>query len=304
MTIARLNLAVVAFVSAICCAQINTQTVDSRKLTQLSGPYSGFTEDDVLGKIFDGYDPTTSSISNIPNSENKPARVSILEAKPWRDASNVYLIVLTNLGDTQMLCGNCAMYTPLAVLKTDGTSLSLFARQDLPQRSSVDDNEGVSDTSGSLSHGGHESIALDLAPYRLTDHEMLFGVRIEHVWLAAPFYQTRLFLFRVQDGRITKVWEEPVVDRDYPNAHKDGSQIILKTTSAVSMIRGNEPFYELVVKKATVKCMENEDGDCDLKGGPVKPFKTQTEVWRFDGEKFNLVPQEASKPVLLKGNPA
>ena len=95
-----------------------------------------------------------------------------------------------------------------------------------------------------------------------------------------------------------------MIDRDYPNAHKDGPQIVLKTTAALSTIGGSDPFYELVVKKATFKCMENDDGDCDMKNGPVKPFKTQTEVWRFDGEKFNLMSQQGSQPVLPRTNPA
>src|SRR5689334_16268732 len=119
MTMARLMLALIVCMATICCAQISARTTDSRKSTQLPGQYSRFTEDDVLGKIFDDYDPTAKSVSSIPDSENKPTTVSLLEAKPWRTAGNVYLVVLTNLGDPQALCGNCVMYTPLAVLKTD-----------------------------------------------------------------------------------------------------------------------------------------------------------------------------------------
>lgn len=288
MTMARLNLALIVCMATICCAQIRARTTDSRKSTQLPGQYSRFTEDDVLGKIFDDYDPTAKSVSSIPDSENKATKVSLLEAKPWRTAGNVYLVVLTSLGDPQM-CGNCAMYTPLAVLKTDGTSLSLVARQDLPRHSSIDDSVGVSGVFGSLSYRGHESIAFDLAPYRLTDQEMLIGVRIENMWLATPFWQTRVLLFRVEDRRLRKVFEAPVIDRDYPNAHKNGPQIVLKTTSTLSTVANSGRYYELLVKKKTVKCTENDDGDCDSNSALLKPVKAATEVWRFDGEKFAIV---------------
>lgn len=291
MRIARLNPALVVFIGTICCAQTEARTADSRKSTQLPGQYSSFTEDDLLGKIFDDYDRSTKSVSSIPNRENKPTMVSILEAKPLRVASNVLLVVLTNLGDAQMLCGNCSMYSPLAVLKTDGTSLSLVARQDLPRQSSIDDSEEVSEAFGPLSYRGHESIALDLAPYRLTDQEMLIGVRIENMWLAAPFWQTRLLLFRVDGKRLRKVFEAPVIDRDYPNAHKDGPQIVLKTTSTISTVANSGRYYELLFKKKTIKCRENNDGDCDSNSASVKPVKTATEVWRFDGKKFSLVPR-------------
>lgn len=155
------------------------------------------------------------------------------------------------------------MYTPLAVLRTDGTHLSLVARQDLPRHSSIDDSEEISEAFGSLSYGGHESIAFDLAPYRLTDQEMLIGVRIENMWLAAPFWQTRLLLFRVEDKRLRKVFEAPVIDREYPNAHKDGPQIVFKTTSTLSTGANSGQYYEFLVRKKTIECRENDDGDCD-----------------------------------------
>lgn len=289
MMIARLNQALVVLTGAICCAQINAQTSDTHKSIQLPGQYSSFTDDEVLGKIFDDYDRAAKSVSSIPNNENKRTMVSVLEAKPWRTASNVYLVVLTNLGDPQMLCGNCAMYSPLAVLKMDGSSLSLVARQDLPRRSSMEDSEEISEAFGPLSYGGHESVTFDLAPYRLTDQEMLIGVRIENMWLATPFWQTRLFLFRVEDRRLRKVLEAPVIDRDYPNAHKGGPQIVLKTTSTLSTVANGGQYYELLVKKNTIKCRENDDGDCGPNSASVKPVRTAKEVWRFDGEKFAIV---------------
>lgn len=248
MMIARLNLALAVFMGTICCAQITARTADSTKSIQLPGQYSRFTENDVLAKIFDAYDPTTKSVSSIPDGENKATKVTILEAKPWRTASNLYLVVLTGLGDPQM-CGNCAMYTPLAVLKRDGTSLSLVARQDLPRHSSIDDSVEVSGVFGSLSYGGHESIAFDLAPYRLADQEMLIGVRIENMWLAAPFWQTRLLLFRVEGRRLRTVFEAPVIDRDYPNAHKNGVQIVLKTTSGFRQLQTAGTITNCLLRK-------------------------------------------------------
>src|SRR6266700_3821894 len=272
-------------------AQTIEQEDKSHKPIQLPGAFSGFLEVDVLRKIFDGFDPTTSRVSSIPNNESKPTKVSILAAKSWHVDGDEYLVVLSQLaGSSEVLCGNCAMEAPLAVLKKDGNGLSLVARQDLPH--SYRSDEPVSEVFGTLSYTGHESIALDLAPYRLTNREMLIGVRIEHMWLAAPFYQTRLFLFRVQGGRLRKVCEEPVIDLDYPTAHEEGPQIVLKTTSTLSTIRSGGQFYDLIVKKATFKCMENDEGDCDSKNAAVRQVKAQAEVWRFDGEKFNLVPRQ------------
>jgi hypothetical protein len=124
------------------------------------------------------------------------------------------------------------------------------------------------------------------------------------MWLAAPFYQTRFFLFRVDQGRLRKVLEIPVIDREYPNAHKDGPQIMLKTVSTLSTVPSGGKFRNLVVRKTTIRCMESDDGDCDSKSGPAKAIKTWIEEWRFDGLKFNLVPHPAARPVLPKNNPA
>ncbi len=286
-----LSLVVILLMSSICRAQAVDRPDESHKSNQLPGQYSSFSEADVLGKIFDGYDPTTKTVSNIQNSENKPTKVWILEAKLWYLHGDEYLVVLTGLaGRSELPCGNCTMDTPLALLNKDGNGLSLVARQDLP-RSYVSD-EPVSEIFGALSYTGHESISLDLAPYRLTDREMLIGVRIEHMWLPAPIYDTNLLLFRVDKRRLRKVFQAVVIDREYPNAHQDGPRVLFKTNSTVSTIRGNEPFYELVVRKATFKCVENDDGDCDSEDALVKQVKTQTEVWRFDGEKFNLEPRQ------------
>jgi hypothetical protein len=152
----------------------------------------------------------------------------------------------------------------------------------------MDDSEEISEAFGSLSYGGHESIALDLAPYKLTDQEMLIGVRIENMWLAGPFWETRLFLFRVEDQRLRKVFEAPVIDRDYPNADKNRPQMVLKTTSTLSTVANSGQYYELLVKKKTIKYRENEGGDCDSNIASVKPVKTATEVWRLTGRSSQL----------------
>ena len=281
-----LSLSLILLVGSVCCAQTADRPNESHKLNQLPGQYSSFSEADVLGKIFDGYDPTASTVSSIQNSENKPTKVSILEAKIWRVASDEYLAVLTGLaGRSEFLCGNCAMDAPLSVLKRDKNGLSVVARQDLPHSYATD--EPVSGIFGTLSYTGHESITLDLAPYRLTDSEMLIGVRIEHMWLPAPIYDTNLLLFRVEERRLRKVFQAIVIDREYPNAHKDGPRVLFKTNSTLSSIRSGGQFYDLIVKRATFKCMENDEGDCASKNTAVKRVKTQTEVWRFNGERFS-----------------
>lgn len=105
-------LGLILLMGSVCSAQTVERTSEPRKPTQLLSQYSGFTEDDVLARIFDDYDPATKSVSKIPNSENKQTKVSILEAKPWRIGSNVYLVVLTNLGDRKC-CAGTAQCIPL-----------------------------------------------------------------------------------------------------------------------------------------------------------------------------------------------
>jgi hypothetical protein len=285
-----MSLTLLLLMGGIGCAQTVDRPDDSHKPIQLPGVYSKFSEADVLQKIFEGYDPATQRDSTIRNSENQPTKVSILEAKIWRPATDEYLVVLTTLaGSSEVLCGNCTMDTPLAVLKADGPRLSLIAKQSFPRSYLTD--EPISEIFGALSYDGHESIALDLAPYHLTDGETLIGVRIEHMWLPAPIYETNLLLFRVENQRLRKVFQTTVVDRKYPNAHKGGPQTILKTNSKLSTVPRGGQFFDLLVKKATFKCLENDEGDCDPKTVPGKPVKTQTEVWRFDGERFTRKPR-------------
>jgi len=148
-----LSLALILFVTGTCCAQ----APNPRDESKLTGAYSRFSTNVVLAKIFDGYHPATSSISSILTSEGQPTKVAILAANPWRFGRDEYLVVLTRFGD--MPCGNCAAYTPLAVLRTEGTRLSLVARQDLPIHASFSEDEQVSETLGSLSYTGHQSLS-------------------------------------------------------------------------------------------------------------------------------------------------
>ena len=274
------RLAFILLMASNCCAQTVDRPDETRKPIQLPGAYSNFSEADILGKIFDGYDPNTKTVRN---RENQLTKVSILEDKLWRAAGGEYLVVLTVIAP-KSLCGNCTLNTPLAVLKVDGNRLVLVARQILPRSYLFD--ERMSETFGSLSYNGHESIALDLAPYRLTEREMLIGVRTEHMWMPGPIYNTNLQLFRAERGRLRKVFQTLVTDREYPNVHNGGPQVILKTTSMVSTIRSGRQFFDLIVERAAFECMQNDQDDCDSKDVPVKPVRTQTEVWRFDGARF------------------
>lgn len=43
----------------------------------------------------------------------------------------------------------------------------------------------------------------------------------------------------------------------------------------------------MAVRKNTVECFdENTDEDCDPKNEAVRPVKTLTEMWRFDGQRY------------------
>src|SRR5690348_14736699 len=102
-----LSFALILLIGSTCSAQTVDRQNESHKPNQLPGQYSSFSEADVLGKIFDGYDPATKTVSSIQNSENKPTKASILEAKLWGVASDEYLVVLSQLaGSSEVLCGN------------------------------------------------------------------------------------------------------------------------------------------------------------------------------------------------------
>lgn len=101
----------------------------------------------------------------------------------------------------------------------------------------------------------------------------------------------RLTLYRIEGERLSEVFSEMVVERVYPAASDHGRRIIDKTVSTISLAPPARPagggFNEMVVKKTTVECFdENNDEDCDSKHEDLRPLKTRTEVWRFDGRRY------------------
>lgn len=160
-----------------------------------------------------------------------------------------------------------------------------LARHDLPKKSAPEDSP-VQNPFGPPDYGGHESLSLDLAPYRLNGHESLIGVRLVHQWLAAPMLTTRLLLYRIEGNRLREVFDDTIVDHDYPAKWRIDSGTIGKTTSVVSMRPTTGAFYDLVIRKTSFRCKSNEDGDCQSDQPPANGSRTVTEVWRFNGERF------------------
>ncbi|HEY0169481.1 MAG TPA: hypothetical protein VGB98_00390 [Pyrinomonadaceae bacterium] len=238
-------------------------------------------------------------MSGILNTESKPAFVSIEAAGLWKVQGQEHLVVLVGINSdddaSAGLCGNCVANSFLAVLKKNGAALSLVAKQlTLPSPGAPVGYESL-DQDQVVSISGHDNVSLDLAPYKLNSRETLIGLRQEHIWLPTSDWWTILTLYRIEGERLSEVFSEKVVERVYPAASDHGRRIIDKIVSTISLApparTAGGGFNEMAVKKTTVECFdENNDEDCDPKHEAVRPVKTLTEVWRFDGRRYVRAP--------------
>ncbi|HEX8354940.1 MAG TPA: hypothetical protein VF611_18680 [Pyrinomonadaceae bacterium] len=280
-------------------AQTGDKPAALPKSVSLPRSFVRFSPGDVLKLIFSGYDPATGRVSGILNTERKPAFVQIDEAGLWKVQGQDHLVVLVGINSdddaSAGVCGNCIGNSFLAVLKKSGAALSLVAKQLTPPSSGEPVEYESLDQDEVISISGHDSVSLDLAPYKLNSRETLIGFRQEHIWLPTSDWWTILTLYRIEGGRLTEVFTEKVVERVYPAASDRGRRIIDKTVSAISLAPPARPagggFNEMAVRKTTVECFdENNDEDCDPKHEAVRPLKTLTEVWRFDGRRYVRAP--------------
>jgi hypothetical protein len=266
------------------------------KSTSLPPAFSSFSAGDVLGRIFEGYERATGRVANIPNGERKPTLVWIKEARPWRAAGREHLVVLAELaGDDYQpggLCGNCAAFVVLAVLRKEGDALALVAKQTPPASSALNDSSESDDPTheqfAPLTYTGHGDLSLDLAPYKLNERETLLGVRAQEMWIPALTFTTTLQLYRIEGRRLREVFNEPVVDREYPDRNRTGRQAVVKTVSTLSPVPspGGE-FNDLLVSKSVFRCTDrDEDWDCNEKSEAVRLTGSRKELWRFNGERF------------------
>jgi hypothetical protein len=271
----------------------------TRRAEELPYPFNYFSAADVLGRVFDGYDPQTGRVAAVLNDEKKPSLVRIKEARTWNVRGQERLVVLVDMAgsdyDFQDLCGNCSMYSLLAVLKREGRSLALVARQDVPASSVAEDTDPESDEPGPddlhapFISTGHDNRAwLDLAGYCINEREALIGIRREHMWLPALSYSTDLTLYRIEGARLREVFGDVVVERDYPRGARKKGRPVLKTYSLVSPRPGGGEFYDLVFEKVTMRCLDrNDNADCDPPREPLKVVGRRMEVWSFDGTRFS-----------------
>lgn len=275
-------------------AQTGDKPIAPPKSASLPRAFAQFSTSDVLKQISAGYDPATGRMSGILNEDRKPALVTIDLTGLWRVQGQDHLVVLIGISyedEPTGLCGNCLTNSFLAVLKKNGAALSLVARQlTLPSSGVPIDYESL-DQDEVIGISGHDNVALDLAPYKLNSRETLIGFRREHIWLPTSDWSTSLALYRIEDGRLREVFSEFVVERNYPAASDHGRRIVDKTVSTISPALSRQPanggFNELVIKKTTVECFdENNDEDCNSKHEEVRRVGTQTEVWRFDGQRY------------------
>lgn len=280
-------------------AQTGNEPAALPKSVSLPRSFAQFSPGDVLKRIFNGYDPATGRVSGILNTERKPAFVQIEEAGLWKVQGQDQLVVLVGINSdddaSAGLCGNCIGNSFLAVLKKNGAALSLVAKQlTLPSTGAPVEYESLNQDAV-ISISGHDNVSLDLAPYNLNSRETLIGFRQEHIWLPTSDWSTRLTLYRIEGELLSEVFSEVVVERSYPAASDHGRRIIDKTVSTISLApparTAGGGFNEMVVKKTTVECFdENNDDDCDPKHEDLRPLKTLTELWRFDGRQYIRVP--------------
>lgn len=255
------------------------------KMAALPSEFAGFSTHDVLTRVFTGYDRSSGRVKTMLNESGKPALVRIIEAKPWQGD---HLVVLIELGAddhqiTDGLCGNCNAYALLAVLKKVDGGLALVARQQPPAQSSVAD--GPADD-GPISYSGHSSLSLDLAPYKLNAQETLVGVRTGIQWIPARTYAESLALYRVAGTRLVPVFDETVVDREYPESNRRNRPVV-KTVLSLSTVPSTQTFYDLRITRTTVRCIDgNDDWDCNASNEAVRRVSGATEVWRFDGTSY------------------
>jgi hypothetical protein len=276
-------------------AQTDDKPIALPKSASLPRRFAQFSTSDVLKQIFTGYEPSTGRVSGILNEKRKPALVQIEDARLWTVRGQDHLVVLINIisdDDASIgLCGNCLTNNFLAVLKKNGDDLSLVARQlTLPSSGAPVEYEAL-DQNEVIGISGHDNVSLDLAPYKLNNRETLIGFRREHIWLPTSDWSTSLSLYRIEGGRLREVFNAPVVERMYPAASDHGRRIVDKTISTISLAPSsrptNERFNDLVINKITVECFdENNDDDCNSKHEEVRQVKTQTELWRFDGQRY------------------
>jgi len=275
-------------------AQSGAKPTAPPKSASLPRPFARFSTSDVLKQISAGYDPATGRMSGILNQERKPALVTIDMTGLWRVQGQDHLVVLIGISyedEPTGLCGNCLTNSFLAVVKKNGTALSLVARQlTVPSSEAPVEYESLNPEE-LITIGGHDNVSFDLAPYKLNNRETLIGFRLEHIWLPTSDWSTSLSLYRIEGERLREVFHEPVVERMYPAASDHGRRIVDKIISTMSFAPArwltNKRFNDLVINKTTTECFNaDNDDDCDSKHEGFRRIKTQTERWQFDGRRY------------------
>jgi len=270
-------------------AQSNEVTVAPPKHASLPSPFTRASAHDVLKQIFDSYDPATGRVVNILNSDHKPTLVRIDEAKLWKAHGREYLAVLVELAadDYQFaeggLCGNCAAFVVLAALKKEGDNLSLVAKQLPPSSSVVGDEVIPFNPFATCMIGGHSSLSLDLASYKLSEKEKLIGVRDELSDMGGV--SVSLNLYRIEGRRLREVLRNYLVII----RHSSG-RVVKKTTSTLTPLPRSSRFYDYHINRTVTTCVdENDDSDCDPKQDRIKQVRKQKELWRFSGKRFQRI---------------
>jgi hypothetical protein len=190
-----------------------------------------------------------------------------LSLKPWRQHGGTWVALISDVKEADSNGGASAVLH-LALIGRSGPRWVALARVD---EARTQDDIGI----------GDPSYALDLAPYRINENEVAFGVRetADDQTPPHPAKFEKLLLFRVVGSRLVRVLDLPSFF-NFTNGD-DGSSGSGNTVVAVSSHK-NGGFFDLVATET--KTYDDE-----------KPTKTVTS-YAWVGEAY----EESLRSVLLQ----
>ena len=242
----------------------------------LPAPFAFASRSEALAAIFPSYQRQLGTEASIKTIEGHPAHIGVLEAKPWIASGTTQLVVLVGLEGYDkmfgnMMCGGCYEGYVVALLRRNGDHLVVAGRSALPIRSGEY-------FEGTMVKGDGE-VALDLAPYRLTETEMLIGVR--NTWSATGgYYGEDLELYRVQSARLAMVARLSVGGGQYYHEQQEAT---------VESTQGGGKYYDLLIVNRAMVCALPAGKPCMQPTKPVKPYPSATQTYRFDGKVYREI---------------
>jgi hypothetical protein len=199
----------------------------------------------------------------------EPEDEGTLVLKPWRQRPGTWIALVPEISENRQAESPATLH--LALIAREGQRWAAVARTD--------------DARASDTGPGDLSYTLDLAPYRLNETEVAFGVR-EHADQKSPtdpMLTENLLLYRMVGARLVRIFFE-TVHMEWNDRDEDGIGNGTATSHSVVAVSKNKTagFFDLVVTDNT-----------DL----PKP-KTTVTTYAWKGEAYQEVtrPKPAAPP--------